>query len=233
MFRNVSNMWAFGVDRRISQLFERNMVRLPRYRLLLALALVAIAWTASSVTTEVMGPPQDRDLRLYAALYSAAATGKVDRIEAAATKVADNASDPDLRSYAQLVARQNQQAQRLGFKTVEEQSTWSGLAHSFLSGWSDLDESYKGLMITVDTLLGNHGAVWDRYYELLKARTTATRLGWLHFWLIMFAGMLLYVCFRRSIDPLLLNFILGIPLLERILTREPVQSDHTQGQTDH
>jgi hypothetical protein len=195
------------------------MVCLPRYYLVLALGLVAVAWTVSSITTTVIGPSQDTNLRLYADLQNAAHTGKVVKIRAAAVKMADNASDPDLRSYAQFIARQNAQAERVGFESVQEQNTWSGYWRAFLAGWSDLNESFEGVMIFGDALLGNHGAVSDKYDQLLKERTTATQLGWWQFWLIVVAGMCLYLGFRKTLDPLLKALLCRVPWVNDFLTK--------------
>jgi hypothetical protein len=134
-------------------------------------------------------------------------------------KLADNASDPDLRSYAQFIARQNAQAERAGFETVEEQSTWSGAWRAFLTGWSDLNESFEGLMLVGDALLGNHGAVSDKYDQLLKERTTATHLGWWQFWLIVVAGICLYLGFRKTLDSLLKALFCRVPWVNDFLTK--------------
>jgi len=195
------------------------MPQAARYHLVLVLALLGLAWLASSFTTWIFAPPQDRNLALYTELHRAAATGQVTAIETTATALANGATDADLRALAQHLARKMQQAQRVGFNTLEEQSTFSGFVRAFIIGLFNPSESLEGALLLGDALLGTHIPVAQTYDELLISTATAKSYGWWQFWLILVAGVCLYLAFRKTLDPLFKAFLGRVPLVKDFLNQ--------------
>jgi hypothetical protein len=209
------------------------MPQAARYYLVLVLALLGLAWLASSVTSRVLSPPHDPDLTLFAAFYAAAFTGQIKELESTATALAEGASDRGLQAAGQHLARHYRQAVRFGHETVAESWTLSGHLRNFVQGLLNPGEVIEGTLVAIEHGFGGHTEVIRKYEELLALKATKQTYGWWIFWLTVVVGIALYIAFRKTLDPLFKALLSRVPWVEDFLIKPTKEQVSDQSLTPH
>ncbi len=73
-------------------------------------------------------------------------------------------------------------------------------------------------MVGLDMLLEDRSAVVEKYNKLLEEKRAASHYAWLHFWLLIAAGVLVYLKFYKYLDPTLQSFIWRFPMARSALS---------------
>ena len=186
-----------------------------RTRVAYPIVLVAIVWLLALIGSYVIRwiatPDIDNNAKAYAKLAQTALCVRYSEKQALAEEALSLATDPEIRSVADILVRSARVSIGAGSETPEEANSFGGLGQAFLTGFLNPMKAIEGAGLSLDVLFGN----WDaaeasldsKYKPVFKSYNRAALIGTVCFWLLLVGGVVVAIRYKLQIRNRLLPAI--------------------------
>lgn len=182
--------------------------------IVLLLVVLVAAWAISSGVVWLFSPslPEiDVDTQAYVMLDQAVQNGNWFTISQTAREAYSSATDPELRTLADLLQRLAEVHIKSDVETIDEANSWSGWLKSFVTGWTSPLTGLEGIGVTIDVYLGDveeMGNTLDsrylprieNYAKAEQRRSSVRKWSWWLFWILGVAGTVLVIASMSDED---------------------------------
>jgi len=184
------------------------MSHLKYYGCLVAF-LFLVPWILSSGIQYGLGPSEfNQDAQAYLFLVQAAESENISDIKKYASLSYDLAEDAEICQLAEHLISFAEYLQRAKIKTVSEANSFKGGIKSFLQGAIDPSYGLESAILLVDSFISDpdklgmqldekYGPVFENY---VRKEHFAQISGKVSFWLLLIAGVGVYLWKRKNID---------------------------------